>query len=130
MDGVEIWIYGSRARGDADELSDTDVLVVADPDAQVGSVVAALTYPRITVSRYSWSEMESMWAYGSLYLHHLRLEGRRLWSAPGNPERLTKLIATVPRSRARERIWKVFGRRSVRRSDHSRRAVGRTSSAR
>jgi predicted nucleotidyltransferase len=95
-DDVEIWIYGSRARGDADELSDTDVLVVAEPTTEVDSLVADLDYPHITVSRYSWSEMEAMQAYGSLYIHHLRLEGLRVRPAPRDPERLATLIASVP----------------------------------
>jgi predicted nucleotidyltransferase len=103
MDDVEIWIYGSRARGDADALSDTDVLVVADPGTDVDARLVELSYPRIAVSRYSWAEMEAMWSYGSLYLHHLRREGRRLRPAPRDPERLAKLIANVPRfTRARE----------------------------
>jgi len=95
-DDVEIWMYGSRARGDADDLSDTDVLVIADPGTQVESLIAELAFPAISVSRYSWSEMERMWQYGSLYIHHLKLEGRRLRAAPRDPERLPKLLATVP----------------------------------
>jgi predicted nucleotidyltransferase len=95
-DDVEIWVYGSRARGDADALSDTDVLVVAEPETDVDGLVADLHYPHISLSRYSWCEMEAMWAYGSLYLHHLRLEGQRVRPAPRDPERLASLIAGVP----------------------------------
>jgi predicted nucleotidyltransferase len=95
-DDVEIWVYGSRARGDFDGLSDTDVLVVAEPGSIVDDMVASLRYPRVSVSRYSWSEMDAMSVYGSLYLHHLKLEGMRVRPAPRDPEYLVTLLAHVP----------------------------------
>jgi hypothetical protein len=91
----EVWLYGSRARGAADEASDTDVLVVGcpPPALDVGAVYA---YPRICVSRYDWNEIEAMWSYGSLFLHHLKTEAVRLDSDPSEPCRLAELLRDLP----------------------------------
>lgn len=98
----ELWLYGSRARGDADHLSDTDLLVVADHSEAVAHAVRGLTFPRINVSFYSWDEVEAMRDYGSLYLHHVATEGRRLRASVSYPERLPLLLGAVPSfSRAR-----------------------------
>lgn len=100
---LEVWLYGSRARGDADAFSDTDVLVVGDPGADIDSAIAELDYPRITASFYSWNEIERMRSYGSLYLHHLAGEGRRLLASTSVPDRFPRLLADLPPfSRARE----------------------------
>lgn len=72
---TEVWLYGSAARGDADEGSDIDVLVVGDEDFDVESL--ALGRPdRISQSHYSWAEVEHMANYGSLFLHHIKREGQ------------------------------------------------------
>ncbi|MDQ3677563.1 MAG: nucleotidyltransferase domain-containing protein [Actinomycetota bacterium] len=94
----EIWIYGSRARGDADSQSDTDVLIVADTESVVGVVVSCLepSYPRVQPSYYSWLEMERMASYGSLFLHHIATEGMRWHAAAHEPNRLPLLLANLP----------------------------------
>lgn len=105
MERADIWIYGSRARGDADRHSDTDVLVVADTDSMVDAVHdrLACTYPRVHPSYYSWLEVERMAAYGSLFLHHIAIEGIRLQAGAQDPDRLPRLLANLPRfSRADE----------------------------
>ena len=103
MSGVEVWLYGSRARGDSDALSDTDLLVVGDSDRQVDTLVLGLDYPRINVSFYTWDEIWSMRAYGSLYLHHIALEGRRLIPSTSAPDRFPSLLTDIPQfARARE----------------------------
>lgn len=56
-------LYGSRARGEADSLSDTDVLIVCD---------------HLDTADYSWSEIDKLGEYGSLFLWHLHLEARVL----------------------------------------------------
>lgn len=94
----EIWVYGSRARGDADPQSDTDVLIVADTDTDIREVVDALqhTYPRVQPSYYSWLEIERMAGYGSLFLHHIATEAIRLQAAQRHPDRLPRLLASLP----------------------------------
>ena len=68
---VELWLYGSRARGDADTLSDTDILAIASWRANVEGTVKRLNLRRVNVSSYTWDEIEAMRDYGSLFLHHL-----------------------------------------------------------
>lgn len=74
---VEV-LYGSRARGDADESSDVDVLVLSDHDrdGRLESPVARGCDPaKLAVTRYRWNEFDGMHSYGSLFLHHLHKEG-------------------------------------------------------
>jgi hypothetical protein len=66
---VEV-LYGSAARGDNDTLSDVDVLIVEDRHIHCASIQGA------TVVRYTWKEFCDMSEYGSLFLRHLRSEGR------------------------------------------------------
>jgi predicted nucleotidyltransferase len=91
-DPPEFWLYGSAARGDVDGLSDIDVLVVGEFDE---CDLAQLPYPkeRLSIVRYDWAELEHMAAYGSLFLHHVSLEGRPL----GNRSRLSALLDGLPR---------------------------------
>lgn len=77
MSSIEIWLYGSAARGDTDESSDIDLLVAGKGDVDLTSLDLP-SESRLSVSRYSWPEIEHMAGYGSLFLHHLRLEGRPL----------------------------------------------------
>ena len=79
--GWSVWEYGSVARGDADRLSDFDVLVVGPETGELGTVMkaAGLGFRRASISRYSWDEIVGMAGYGSLFLHHVRLEGRPLY---------------------------------------------------
>lgn len=73
-------LYGSVARGDADHLSDRDILAVGDgADAD-----------------YTWREVGVMHAYGSLFLHHLRLEGKIIHAEPEDSSRWTTLMSTLP----------------------------------
>ncbi|MGA2011319.1 MAG: nucleotidyltransferase domain-containing protein [Solirubrobacteraceae bacterium] len=91
----EIWLYGSRARGSADEASDTDVLVVGCP-ATAPDISAVYYYPRVCISSYDWTEIEAMWSYGSLFLHHLKTEAIRLDSDPSEHGRLAELLNRLP----------------------------------
>lgn len=76
-----VWAYGSVARGDADHLSDCDVLVVGPESGELDTVMmeAGLNGDEVSISRYSWDEVVGMAKYGSLFLHHVRLEGRPLY---------------------------------------------------
>jgi hypothetical protein len=71
-------LYGSAARGDDDILSDVDVLIIEDRLIHPASIQSA------TVVRYTWNEFCDMSEYGSLFLRHLRMEGRLIqWNDAG-----------------------------------------------
>lgn len=80
-----VWLYGSHARGDADRLSDIDLLVLCDDDwtvDRVASVFPISEEANCSISRYAWSEFRMMAGYGSLFLHHIRVEGVLLCETP------------------------------------------------
>lgn len=66
-------LYGSRARGDDDLLSDIDMLYVADEPQRVPIDESD---PRLCVSQYNWREFRAMHQYGSLFLWHLKTQSR------------------------------------------------------
>ena len=91
-----VWLYGSHSRGDCDELSDLDVLHVSDYVLpQNGYRQRTGTGRKATVSWYAWTEMERMASYGSLFLHHLRLEGTIVAESASCRGRLTKVLETM-----------------------------------
>ena len=99
MTQASTWLYGSTARGDADELSDVDILVVSDGGEWL-KVLDVATYGtagadvrRLSPLHFSWTEIGAMAEYGSLFLHHVRLEGRSLTD---QDDRLADLLARLP----------------------------------
>jgi hypothetical protein len=96
---TSIWLYGSSARGDADAQSDVDILVVSDDRDWMRtldrSALTAIIKDSHVISpmHFTWREIDGMVDYGSLFLHHLKLEGRPV--ARDN-DRLTDLLATLP----------------------------------
>jgi hypothetical protein len=78
-----VWLYGSVARGDADQNSDFDVLFIGDyamgQGMQDPRIIPKIDSNKISQSHYTWTEIFEMSLYGSLFLHHLRLEGKCLY---------------------------------------------------
>ena len=74
------FLYGSRARGEADRLSDTDLLLVSDgADAD-----------------YSWFEMARLRNYGSLFMWHLQLEAQVVESDGDGRSQWEALVSDIP----------------------------------
>lgn len=94
--GLEVWLYGSHARGIADEQSDTDVLAVSDDATAAPPPDLLAPFRRVSVSRYQWQEIFTMHSYGSLFLDHIRREGVRL-DGSTNDSRLQGILKTLPR---------------------------------
>ena len=92
-----IWLYGSHARGDALPDSDIDVLMIGEghPREAWSSEVGGIRGDP-SISRYSWSEIGRMAEYGSLFLHHLRLEGRPIYEDEGCRGVFRRLLDGLP----------------------------------
>jgi hypothetical protein len=99
--GTSVWVYGSFARGDPDSRSDIDILIVGDgsgwretlaTDTELAFLIR--DGHQLSPMRFSWEELDAMCGYGSLFLHHVKLEGRPL--APAVDDPLAGLLATLP----------------------------------
>lgn len=92
-----VLLYGSAARGDCDEQSDRDLLLLCD-DREATSNVLELAVPFASVSHYTWAEFAGMRSYGSLFLHHLDREARELATdqESAGAARYRALMATLP----------------------------------
>lgn len=103
----EIWLFGSAARGDADDLSDVDVLVAGSLDPEL---LSHLPYPpeRVSLVRYDWPELSQMAGYGSLFLHHVHLEGTPIYSPPRSE--LAALLENLPPYERAQYELESFGR--------------------
>jgi hypothetical protein len=103
MNEISLWLYGSRARGDADDRSDTDLLAVGDSDEGLEDAVAAFAFERPNVSFYTWAELCRLRSYGSLFLVHIALEGVCLRASEAASARMARIVDELPRfARARE----------------------------
>ena len=96
LENTAVWIYGSHARGDADELSDFDLLAISDQEVSVEVVNRLLEAPRVpSLTHYSWDEIGAMASYGSLFLRHLQLEGRAAFESPDAKGKLARILSLV-----------------------------------
>jgi hypothetical protein len=86
-------LYGSRARGDDDDLSDIDMLHLADKPNKIS---AGEMDPRLCFSHYSWKEFEAMHRYGSLFLWHLKTQSRPVKYNAKGFSRYVRLMDTLP----------------------------------
>lgn len=96
----EIYLFGSVARGDQDEQSDVDILIIIDNCSEEEYIkykkkyAAILQIPVSWISLYRIKKILKMYEKGSYFLWHLKKEGKVLYSKENE---LNKLFATLPR---------------------------------
>ena len=91
-------LYGSHARGDADDFSDVDVLVAGPREPSVEDIVRllpSLCQEVLHISHYTWAELEAMSRYGSLFLHHIAAEATALLYEGNAEERMATLLDSL-----------------------------------
>lgn len=104
--GYVVVLYGSRARGDDDALSDCDVLVVGELQEDIEVDYASSM--QLSIVRYSWSEFSAMAQYGSLFLWHLYNEGIVLRGDPAGKDMYAEIGRTLPEYRRVENDLRSF----------------------
>ena len=93
---LAVWLYGSHSRGDTRSDSDVDLLAIGDLEQGFAEeVLFRSPKEKISVSHYSWSEIAAMSGYGSLFLQHVRGEGRPLFEGERVEHRLLKLLSDM-----------------------------------
>ena len=99
-DVFAISLLGSVARGNADEASDVDILVISEAGVRQSRLLRRLPPPlrqeSLSLLSYSTDRWMEDVARGSLFLHHLRLEGRILYDSKGLLESGLEAIAARP----------------------------------
>jgi hypothetical protein len=98
-EAAAIWLYGSCARGDHDDLSDVDVLHIGPANSPSKCLSFWRMSHKATISYYRWDQIARMAAYGSLFLHHLRLEGRLVAEGSRVRGRFRGILDDLPRYR-------------------------------
>lgn len=99
----EIYLFGSVARGDQDEQSDVDILIVIDDCSEDDYIkykkeyASILQIPVSWISLYRKKKILKMHEKGSYFLWHLKQEGKVLYSRENE---LDKLFSTLPRYRS------------------------------
>lgn len=74
--GLSACVFGSAARASTDELSDKDILVTAKESSALKPAAQELTDEGWSVSAYTHSRLMRMASAGSLFVQHLKLEGK------------------------------------------------------
>lgn len=69
-----IAVFGSLARGDRDQMSDRDILVVSDDSNTRRSSIAKLRRAGWSPVAFSWKRLERAGARKGLFIQHLKLE--------------------------------------------------------
>lgn len=88
-----LWLYGSWARGDQVGDSDIDVLAVGNLPNRTRLRNLPFAFKSCSISQYSWAEIKQMASYGSLFLHHVNLEGRPLLGTRHGIEKLSRILS-------------------------------------
>lgn len=83
-------LFGSAARGDADSLSDRDVLIVDDDVNVLAARSAELTSQGASVASYTFAKLRALAARGALFVQHLKLEAK---VTRDTGDRLRRLLA-------------------------------------
>jgi predicted nucleotidyltransferase len=83
-----VWLFGSVARGDEDELSDIDLFVLGkDPDLRPSIIRRQLHLenrpPKVSIIYHTPETLERFVRNGSRFIVHLQLEGKVLFDSEG-----------------------------------------------
>jgi len=106
-----ILLYGSYARGDADDVSDVDVLVIGPVkpiDSEIAELLPASYRGVLHTSHYTWEEFAAMSKYGSLFLHHIATESKTIRYEGDAHRRLWDLLSDLPPYRLAKRDLSAF----------------------
>lgn len=93
---VSVRLFGSMARGDNDQLSDADVLVVVEdrsgkvPEEAIRDFVMPWVGQLPTISWYGRTRLAEMFNNGHLFSWHLAYESRPLWG----PNQIEEIFGT------------------------------------
>lgn len=86
FDILSIIMFGSSARGESDDYSDVDVCVITRNHHSRSRLAIIKDYlsnkysfKNADIIIYSAEQIENMYRYGSLFLWHLKLEGKTLY---------------------------------------------------
>ena len=95
----EVYLFGSFARGDYDQNSDVDILIVIDDCSETEYVklkdcfASVLNIPISWISVYRISKILKMYDNGSYFLWHIKKEGKIIFS---RENQLEHLLCTLP----------------------------------
>lgn len=85
----DLYLYGSHARGDADERSDRDVLAVVESESVLPSEIADAVRAELggdpDVAVYGASRLRELYADGELFAWHLHAESECLHTVRDRP---------------------------------------------
>jgi len=83
-DGVHVEVlFGSQSRGDHDQASDRDILIVDDRPAALRRRAQILAQQGWSVAPYTYRKLEALAGRGALFVQHLKMEGKVLKDAHG-----------------------------------------------
>ena len=87
--GFSVCEFGSYARGQHDDLSDKDALVISSCYERVVDVVEEYESNGWSVAYYTWNRLNKLADYGSLFIQHLKQDGKIVYD---NQNSLYKLL--------------------------------------